>query len=84
MAMNISASAIKGWELYNQVTAWCSDSSGEILYGGTNAGQIFRFDTVNEKIITLGKPCIQTRITGMSRSGKKIYAVIGESDDCKL
>lgn len=81
-ALGINASSIKGWELYNQVTAWSSDQSGEILYGGTNAGQIFRFDTVNEKITTLGKPCIQTRITGMSRSGKKIYAIIGEADDC--
>ncbi len=81
-AMDIAASTIKGWELYNQVTAWCSDKKGEILYGGTNAGQIFRFDTVAGKITTLGKPCIQTRITGMSRSGKKIYAIVGEADDC--
>ena len=81
-ALNVCASSIKGWELYNQVTAWCSDKSGDILYGGTNAGQMFRFDTVNEKITTLGKPCVQTRITGMSRSGKKIYAIAGEADDC--
>ncbi|MBO5668334.1 MAG: hypothetical protein J6S43_04335 [Lentisphaeria bacterium] len=81
-ALNVNASSVKGWELYNQVTAWCSDKSGTVLYGGNNAGQIFRFDTVAEKIITLGKPCVQTRITGMSRSGKKIYAVIGETDDC--
>ena len=81
-ALNVSASSVKGWELYNQVTAWCSDKSGTVLYGGTNAGQLFRFDTVEEKVITLGKPCVQTRITGMSRSGKKIYMIIGEADDC--
>lgn len=81
-ALKAAAATIKGQEVYNQVTAWCCSKDGNTLYGGTNAGQFFSFDTVEEKVITRGKPCAQTRITGMSRSGKKIYMIVGEPEDC--
>ena len=78
----VCAPAFKGQEVYARVTAWCPGREGKILYGGTESGLFFRFDTETEQLLTLGKPCAQSRISAMTRSAGKIFMVAGEPDDC--
>ncbi len=81
-ALPVRAPSFKGQEVYARVTAWCLDATGTVLYGGTESGLFFSFDTENMTVLTYGKPCAQTRISAMARSGGRVFMVAGEPDDC--
>ena len=80
--LHCQAPSIKGRELYNRVTAWTQGANDNEYYGGTIDGLIFQFSPMEERVICLGKPTDQPRITALACTAGRIYGLNGTTEDC--
>ena len=80
--LRCQAPSVKGRELYNRVTAWTRGTTGGEYYGGTIDGLLFQFSPMEERVICLGKPTDQPRITALACTAGRIYGLNGTPEDC--
>ena len=80
--LSCQAPCIKGRELYNRVTAWLPCPVNGEYYGGTIDGLLFSFNPLTGRVICLGKPTDQPRITALACTAGRIYGLNGSPDDC--
>ena len=82
--LEVKAPCIQGREVYNKIDSLTVDEGGHI-YGGTSAdGILFRFNLLEDKVISLGKPLNQPRIRCLTLGGDgAVYGIAGK-DCCHL
>ena len=74
--------SVPGREPFNRVDAWAVGGNGEVIYGGTSDGYLFRFFPKESRIENLGKPLNQYRTRGLVLAlNGKLYGVGGDDDE---
>lgn len=79
-ATGLCAPSLKGLELYNRISRWCSFAGS--LYGATIDGLLFACQPEERKMRCLGKPTQQCFPQGMAASNGRLYILLGSEEDC--